>query len=200
MGNCKEGHSTKSLSSCRWKPSQAERLGSVQPWFCQVSGCPKSFLGQWIYHGGRGNLGWAEEGRKCKECFLGLPGQVLPSRATEGALQGLRRAAGLLLLWSNYGRRESIEQPLGLTPFSLNSACVCSPSILLLAVSGTDREFTLPVSSVFTKQRQELASPLSSAHSTPTSRPSWRCARLELGTSFLQSSVFFSNKNASGGR
>lgn len=111
LRNCKEGHSTKSLSSCRWKPSQAERLGSVQPWFCQVSGCLKSFLGQRIYHGGRGNLGWAEEGRKCKECFLGLPGQVLPSRATEGALQGLRRAAGLLLLWSDYGCRESIEQP-----------------------------------------------------------------------------------------
>lgn len=127
MRNCKEGHSTKSLSSCRWKPSQAERLGSVQPWFCQVSGCLKSFLGQRIYHGGRGNLGWAEEGRKCKECFLGLPGQVLPSRATEGALQGLRRAAGLLLLWSDYGCRESIEQPPGLAPFSLNSACVVLP-------------------------------------------------------------------------
>lgn len=73
------------------------------PGSVKVSGCLKSFLGQHIYHGGRGNLGWAEEGRKCKECFLGLPGQVLPSRATEGALQGLRRAdrfaAAVVQLW-----------------------------------------------------------------------------------------------------
>lgn len=127
LGNCKEGNSTRSLSSCRWKPSQAERLGSVQPWFCQVSGCLKSFLGQRIYHGGRGNLGWAEEGRVCKECFLGLPGQWLPSRATEGALLGLRKAGRVAAAVVQPWPREIYVQPLGLSPFSPNSAwVVCS--------------------------------------------------------------------------
>ena len=127
LGNCKEGNSTKSLSSCRWKPSQAERLGSVQPGFCQVPGCLKSFLGQRIYHGGRGNLGWAEEGRKCKQCFLGLSDQVLPSRATEGALLGLRKAGRVAAAVVQAWPREICSAAPGSLPVLRNSACaVCS--------------------------------------------------------------------------
>ena len=88
-----------------------------------------------------GGVTWAGQKKagNARSAFWVSLAKCCPLGPQRELCRGWGGLTGLLLLWSNCGHRESVVQLLGLSPFSLNSACVvCSSPILLLAVSGTD--------------------------------------------------------------
>lgn len=113
LGNCKEGHSTKSLSfHAGGSPPRLNDWVLSSPGSARSQVVLSHFWGSGSIMGG--GVTWLGRRRQEMQGVLsGPPGQVLPSRGHRGSSAGAgRRAAGLLLLWSDYGRRESIEQPL----------------------------------------------------------------------------------------